>query len=175
MFYPFSSSDLRGNFTQHLVNIAVRYFCMTFVGVQVSIKSANPLTIGCQGSDMLSCLSPTQSHRKVGTLWRKAGLSWSDFLPEEEDIQDFISQQVGERNSLYYGMEASQETIAQQPKPSLLPVSPPPVRSSSSLWWTALALRQPSLRQNCPPRCSTGSWRDSCWRTWPVMSRSLTG
>uniref|UniRef100_A0A674F758 Eukaryotic translation initiation factor 4 gamma 3 n=1 Tax=Salmo trutta TaxID=8032 RepID=A0A674F758_SALTR len=57
------------------------------------IKSANPLTIGYQGSDMLSCLSPTQSHRKVGTLWKKSGLSWSDFLPEEEDVQNFISQQ----------------------------------------------------------------------------------
>ncbi|CAB1353628.1 unnamed protein product, partial [Coregonus sp. 'balchen'] len=33
------------------------------------------------------------SHRKVGTLWRKSGLSWSDFLPEEEDVLDFISQQ----------------------------------------------------------------------------------
>lgn len=58
---------------------------------------------------MLSCLSPTQSHRKVGTLWRESGLSWSDFLPEGEDGQDFISEQVSEINPLYYGMEASQQ------------------------------------------------------------------
>uniref|UniRef100_A0A8C7HVU3 Eukaryotic translation initiation factor 4 gamma 3 n=1 Tax=Oncorhynchus kisutch TaxID=8019 RepID=A0A8C7HVU3_ONCKI len=44
-------------------------------------------------SEILHILCKQMSHRKVGTLWRKAGLSWSDFLPEEEDIQDFISQQ----------------------------------------------------------------------------------
>uniref|UniRef100_A0A4W5PVD1 Eukaryotic translation initiation factor 4 gamma 3 n=1 Tax=Hucho hucho TaxID=62062 RepID=A0A4W5PVD1_9TELE len=44
-------------------------------------------------SEILHILCKQMSHRKVGTLWRKSGLSWSDFLPEEEDIQDFISQQ----------------------------------------------------------------------------------
>nr|XP_046168177.1 eukaryotic translation initiation factor 4 gamma 3-like isoform X10 [Oncorhynchus gorbuscha] len=44
-------------------------------------------------SEILHILCKQMSHRKVGTLWRKADLSWSDFLPEEEDIQDFISQQ----------------------------------------------------------------------------------
>lgn len=36
-----------------------------------------------------------QSHRTVGSLWRESGLNWIDFLPEGEDIQAFISQQVG--------------------------------------------------------------------------------
>lgn len=36
-----------------------------------------------------------QSHRTVGSLWRESGLNWTDFLPEGEDVQAFISQQVG--------------------------------------------------------------------------------
>ncbi|XP_045078834.1 eukaryotic translation initiation factor 4 gamma 3-like isoform X4 [Coregonus clupeaformis] len=44
-------------------------------------------------SEILHILCKQMSHRKVGTLWRKSGLSWSDFLPEEEDVLDFISQQ----------------------------------------------------------------------------------
>lgn len=79
---------------------------------------------------MLSCLSPTQSHRKVGTLWRKSGLSWSDFLPEEEDVQNFISQQVSEIDTLYYGMEApnkrfhSNLNLLSSPSPLLLSEAP---------------------------------------------------
>lgn len=33
------------------------------------------------------------SHRTVGSLWRESGLNWTDFLPEGEDVQAFISQQ----------------------------------------------------------------------------------
>lgn len=32
----------------------------------------------------------------VGSLWRESGLNWTDFLPEGEDVQAFISQQVGD-------------------------------------------------------------------------------
>lgn len=39
-------------------------------------------------------LSP-QSHRTMSSLWRESGLNWTDFLPEGEDVQAFISQQVG--------------------------------------------------------------------------------
>uniref|UniRef100_A0A8C7SQ01 Eukaryotic translation initiation factor 4 gamma 3 n=1 Tax=Oncorhynchus mykiss TaxID=8022 RepID=A0A8C7SQ01_ONCMY len=44
-------------------------------------------------SEILHILCKQMSHRKVGTLWRESGLSWSDFLPEGEDVQDFISEQ----------------------------------------------------------------------------------
>uniref|UniRef100_A0A8C8FLU9 Eukaryotic translation initiation factor 4 gamma, 3a n=1 Tax=Oncorhynchus tshawytscha TaxID=74940 RepID=A0A8C8FLU9_ONCTS len=44
-------------------------------------------------SEILRILCKQMSHRKVGTLWRESGLSWSDFLPEGEDVQDFISEQ----------------------------------------------------------------------------------
>ncbi|XP_078139883.1 eukaryotic translation initiation factor 4 gamma 3 [Centroberyx gerrardi] len=44
-------------------------------------------------SEILHILCKQMSHRKVGVLWRESGLSWSDFLPEGEDVQTFISQQ----------------------------------------------------------------------------------
>ncbi|XP_034021749.1 LOW QUALITY PROTEIN: eukaryotic translation initiation factor 4 gamma 3 [Thalassophryne amazonica] len=44
-------------------------------------------------SEILHILCKQMSHRTVGTLWRESGLSWTDFLPEDEDVQAFISQQ----------------------------------------------------------------------------------
>uniref|UniRef100_A0A3B3SG67 Eukaryotic translation initiation factor 4 gamma 3 n=1 Tax=Paramormyrops kingsleyae TaxID=1676925 RepID=A0A3B3SG67_9TELE len=45
-------------------------------------------------SEILHLLCKQMSHRKVAALWRESGLSWSDFLPEGEDVQAFISKQV---------------------------------------------------------------------------------
>ncbi|XP_028301688.1 eukaryotic translation initiation factor 4 gamma 3 isoform X4 [Gouania willdenowi] len=44
-------------------------------------------------SQILHILCKHMSHSAVGSLWREAGLDWTDFLPEGEDLQDFISQQ----------------------------------------------------------------------------------
>nr|XP_061793761.1 eukaryotic translation initiation factor 4 gamma 3-like isoform X2 [Nerophis lumbriciformis] len=44
-------------------------------------------------SEILHILCKHMSHRAVGSLWREAGLSWTDLLPEGEDVQAFISQQ----------------------------------------------------------------------------------
>nr|XP_023683270.1 eukaryotic translation initiation factor 4 gamma 3 isoform X4 [Paramormyrops kingsleyae] len=44
-------------------------------------------------SEILHLLCKQMSHRKVAALWRESGLSWSDFLPEGEDVQAFISKQ----------------------------------------------------------------------------------
>ncbi|XP_048879401.1 eukaryotic translation initiation factor 4 gamma 3 isoform X1 [Brienomyrus brachyistius] len=44
-------------------------------------------------SEILHLLCKQMSHRKVAALWRESGLSWSDFLPEGEDVQVFISKQ----------------------------------------------------------------------------------
>lgn len=44
-------------------------------------------------------MSP-QSHRTVGCLWRESHLNWTDFLSEGEDVQAFISQQVGNKGKL---------------------------------------------------------------------------
>ncbi|XP_070814343.1 eukaryotic translation initiation factor 4 gamma 3 isoform X5 [Chaetodon trifascialis] len=44
-------------------------------------------------SEILHLLCKQMSHRTVSSLWRDSGLSWTDFLPEGEDVQTFISQQ----------------------------------------------------------------------------------
>lgn len=38
------------------------------------------------------CLS--QSHKKAGLMWREAGLRWRDFLPEDEDVNKFVTEKV---------------------------------------------------------------------------------
>ncbi|XP_038671922.1 eukaryotic translation initiation factor 4 gamma 1a isoform X3 [Scyliorhinus canicula] len=57
---------------------------------------AKPLiTIGKAGlllSDLLSLLCKGMSRRKAGSLWREGGLSWKEFLPEEKDIDQFVTE-----------------------------------------------------------------------------------
>ncbi|XP_069096176.1 eukaryotic translation initiation factor 4 gamma 3 isoform X11 [Pleurodeles waltl] len=43
-------------------------------------------------SEILHLLCKQMSHKKVGALWREAGLNWKDFLPEGEDEQKFICE-----------------------------------------------------------------------------------
>lgn len=66
-----------------------------------------------------------QSHRTVGSLWRESGLNWIDFLPEGEDIQAFISQQVG--NEAFW----SNQQISVNPASFLFISSSLPQRFSS--------------------------------------------
>lgn len=42
--------------------------------------------------------------KKVGTLWREAGLSWKEFLPESQDVGAFIAEQVSDWNWGYSNM-----------------------------------------------------------------------
>uniref|UniRef100_A0A8C2ATT4 Eukaryotic translation initiation factor 4 gamma, 1a n=1 Tax=Cyprinus carpio TaxID=7962 RepID=A0A8C2ATT4_CYPCA len=35
----------------------------------------------------------SQSHKKAGVMWLEAGLSWKDFLPEDEDVNKFVTEQ----------------------------------------------------------------------------------
>ena len=35
-----------------------------------------------------------QTHKKVGAMWAEDGLNWSDFLPKDEDVDKFVSEQV---------------------------------------------------------------------------------
>ncbi|XP_061456775.1 eukaryotic translation initiation factor 4 gamma 3 isoform X10 [Rhineura floridana] len=44
-------------------------------------------------SEILHLLCKQMSHKKVAALWREAGLSWKDFLPEEEDVHTFLMEQ----------------------------------------------------------------------------------
>uniref|UniRef100_A0A7N4PCZ3 Eukaryotic translation initiation factor 4 gamma 3 n=1 Tax=Sarcophilus harrisii TaxID=9305 RepID=A0A7N4PCZ3_SARHA len=44
-------------------------------------------------SEILHLLCKQMSHKKVGALWREAGLSWKDYLPEGEDVHNFLLEQ----------------------------------------------------------------------------------
>ncbi|XP_063173608.1 eukaryotic translation initiation factor 4 gamma 3 isoform X17 [Candoia aspera] len=44
-------------------------------------------------SKILHLLCKQMSHKKVAALWREAGLSWKDFLPEEDDVHAFLMEQ----------------------------------------------------------------------------------
>lgn len=126
---------------------------------------------------VLNFISPPQSHRTVGSLWRESGLNWTDFLAEGEDVQAFISQQVANEAprsnrliSVYPGF----------PLGRLVPhrvssLSPTPNRNSSSSCRTAPARRPFSPSGSCLLLSSASSWSGSCWRTWPPTSRSSTG
>jgi len=35
-----------------------------------------------------------QSHKKAGAMWCEAGLSWKDFLLEDEDVNKFVTEKV---------------------------------------------------------------------------------
>ncbi|XP_070801999.1 eukaryotic translation initiation factor 4 gamma 1 isoform X2 [Pituophis catenifer annectens] len=43
--------------------------------------------------EILGLLCKGMSHKKAGTLWREGGLSWKEFLPENQDINKFITEQ----------------------------------------------------------------------------------
>ncbi|XP_059187653.1 eukaryotic translation initiation factor 4 gamma 1-like isoform X2 [Centropristis striata] len=41
---------------------------------------------------ILTLLCKEMSHKKAGTMWREAGLRWKDFLPEDEDVNKFVTE-----------------------------------------------------------------------------------
>ncbi|XP_068172754.1 eukaryotic translation initiation factor 4 gamma 1-like isoform X2 [Antennarius striatus] len=41
---------------------------------------------------VLTILCKGMSHKKAGTMWRDAGLRWKDFLPEDEDVNKFVTE-----------------------------------------------------------------------------------
>ncbi|XP_061543106.1 eukaryotic translation initiation factor 4 gamma 3 isoform X3 [Phycodurus eques] len=76
------------------------------------------LAVGRAGiliSEILHILCKQMSHRAVGSMWREADLSWSDFLPEGEDVQAFISQQKLEfvlSDATDHGVAQSKKTLS---------------------------------------------------------------
>uniref|UniRef100_A0A3Q0SQ97 Eukaryotic translation initiation factor 4 gamma 1 n=1 Tax=Amphilophus citrinellus TaxID=61819 RepID=A0A3Q0SQ97_AMPCI len=41
---------------------------------------------------ILTLLCKGMSHKKAGTMWREAGLRWKDFLPEDIDVNKFVTE-----------------------------------------------------------------------------------
>ncbi|KAM6218936.1 eukaryotic translation initiation factor 4 gamma 3 isoform 3-T3 [Rhynchocyon petersi] len=64
---------------------------------ELIIEFSKPLLpVGRAGvllSEILHLLCKQMSHKKVGALWREADLSWKDFLPQGEDVHNFLSEQ----------------------------------------------------------------------------------
>ncbi|KAA0719054.1 Eukaryotic translation initiation factor 4 gamma 1 [Triplophysa tibetana] len=42
--------------------------------------------------ELLNLLCKGLSHKKAGFMWLEAGLSWKDFLPEDEDVNKFVTE-----------------------------------------------------------------------------------
>uniref|UniRef100_A0A665UBE5 Eukaryotic translation initiation factor 4 gamma 1 n=1 Tax=Echeneis naucrates TaxID=173247 RepID=A0A665UBE5_ECHNA len=49
---------------------------------QAGVLLVHILTLLCKG----------MSHKKAGTMWREAGLQWADFLPEDVDVNKFVTE-----------------------------------------------------------------------------------
>ncbi|KAM9318383.1 eukaryotic translation initiation factor 4 gamma 1-like isoform 3-T4 [Pholidichthys leucotaenia] len=41
---------------------------------------------------ILTLLCKEMSHKKAGTIWREAGLQWRDFVPEDVDVNKFVTE-----------------------------------------------------------------------------------
>uniref|UniRef100_A0A8C6TKQ6 Eukaryotic translation initiation factor 4 gamma 1 n=1 Tax=Neogobius melanostomus TaxID=47308 RepID=A0A8C6TKQ6_9GOBI len=41
---------------------------------------------------ILTLLCKGMSHKKAGAMWREAGLKWKDYLPEDEDVNKFVTE-----------------------------------------------------------------------------------
>ncbi|XP_044852463.1 eukaryotic translation initiation factor 4 gamma 3 isoform X4 [Mauremys mutica] len=63
---------------------------------ELTIEFSKPLLpVGRAGvllSEILHLLCKQMSHKKVGALWREAGLSWKDYLSEGEDVHTFLME-----------------------------------------------------------------------------------
>ncbi|XP_017305983.1 eukaryotic translation initiation factor 4 gamma 3 isoform X2 [Ictalurus punctatus] len=66
--------------------------------------------------EILHLLCKQMGHKKVGALWREAGLNWSDFLSEEQELQSFISEQ-----KLQFTLSDCSSAHSAPPMPSLSP------------------------------------------------------
>ncbi|KAM9733254.1 eukaryotic translation initiation factor 4 gamma 1 isoform 3-T3 [Menidia menidia] len=56
-------------------------------------KALNPAgKAGVLLAHILTLLCKGMSHTKVSAMWREAGLSWSDFLPEDLDVNKFVTE-----------------------------------------------------------------------------------
>ncbi|XP_064135013.1 eukaryotic translation initiation factor 4 gamma 1 isoform X1 [Loxodonta africana] len=63
--------------------------------------------------EILGLLCKSMGPKKVGTLWREAGLSWKEFLPEGQDVGAFVAEQKVE-----YTLGEKSETPGQRTLPS---------------------------------------------------------
>ncbi|NXF86730.1 IF4G1 factor, partial [Eubucco bourcierii] len=80
----------------------------------VPIGKATTLLVEVLG---LLCKSMTQ--KTVGKLWRDGGLSWKEFLPEDQDVNKFVTEQkldytVGDSSDMLSHKELTSEELCNQ-------------------------------------------------------------
>ncbi|XP_031823954.1 eukaryotic translation initiation factor 4 gamma 1 isoform X7 [Sarcophilus harrisii] len=80
------------------------------------LGKASPLLL-----EILGLLCKSVGHKKVGVLWREAGLSWKEFLREDQDINSFVTEQkveytLGEESEPPSRRELSPDELSQQLK-----------------------------------------------------------
>ncbi|XP_030073011.1 eukaryotic translation initiation factor 4 gamma 1 isoform X2 [Microcaecilia unicolor] len=69
--------------------------------------------------EILGLLCKGMSHKKAGSLWKEAGLSWKEFLPEDQDVNKFITEKkleytLGEDSESPGRKELSSEDLYKQ-------------------------------------------------------------
>ncbi|KAM3615524.1 uncharacterized protein V6R79_003497 [Siganus canaliculatus] len=70
-------------------------------------------------AQILTLLCKGMSHKKAGTMWRDAGLRWKDFLPEDEDVNKFVTEKnveftLGEESDKSRKKELSSAELTKQ-------------------------------------------------------------
>lgn len=66
-----------------------------FESVPIAVINISNSTISeCAHQSTSNLHLSHQSHKKAGTMWREAGLGWKEFLPEDEDVNKFVTEQV---------------------------------------------------------------------------------
>uniref|UniRef100_K7GEJ1 Eukaryotic translation initiation factor 4 gamma 1 n=1 Tax=Pelodiscus sinensis TaxID=13735 RepID=K7GEJ1_PELSI len=69
--------------------------------------------------EILGLLCKGMSHKKAGTLWREGGLSWKEFLPEDQDVNKFGREQkveytMGDSSDMPSRKELTAEELCKQ-------------------------------------------------------------
>ncbi|KAM9224288.1 eukaryotic translation initiation factor 4 gamma 1 isoform 2-T3 [Dugong dugon] len=83
-------------------------------------KPLRPLgKAACLLVEILRLLCKSLGPKKVGTLWREAGLSWKEFLPEDQDVSAFVAEQeveytLGEKADTPGQRELTSEELSRQ-------------------------------------------------------------
>lgn len=80
-----------GEFLLH--NLDMEEWCLFSMTIELlSPKSQGPCVE--VGMEMLNWSFVFQGPKKVGMLWREAGLSWREFLAEGQDVGSFVAEKV---------------------------------------------------------------------------------
>ncbi|NXP76568.1 IF4G1 factor, partial [Ramphastos sulfuratus] len=69
--------------------------------------------------EVLGLLCKSMSQKTVGKLWRDGGLSWKEFLPEDQDVNKFVTEQkleytMGDSSDMLSHKELTSEELCNQ-------------------------------------------------------------